>query len=59
MDYRLKFKNREIATGEFFHVLSEANARGGLQAITPSQRGYRWTRLLLDLAEHYEIEPIK
>lgn len=55
MDYLLKYRNREVSHGDFFHVLSEANARGGVLAITPSKRAWRYSRMMIDLAEDYEI----
>ena len=57
MDYVLKYNNREVARGDFFAMLSDANARGGILAITPSRKGWKWNRMLLDLAEDFQIIP--
>ena len=55
MNYVLKFNNREVARGDFFVILMDAHARGGVQAITPSRKGWKWNRILIDLTDDFQI----
>lgn len=56
--YALTFKNRLISEGDIASILLHAQSRGAIVECRPSQRGYRWSRLLVDLKPDYEIRPV-
>lgn len=54
-EYILKFKNREVSRGDLLTVFADAHSRDAFQAVTPSRKGWVWSRLLVDLKPDFEI----